>query len=70
MGRWTIEAESEAAAIELALGPECPFPKGVYVEDSVQVDDTVTCTSKVDFRNWLLTIFISLLDLNINLRSR
>lgn len=34
-----VEAESRDAAIEYALGPDCPLPQGDYVDDSVRVDD-------------------------------
>ena len=34
-----VEAESEDAAIEIALDSDCPLPEGSYVDDSVMVDD-------------------------------
>ncbi len=33
-----VEAVSEEAAIEYALGPECPLPKGYYLDESIQLD--------------------------------
>ena len=36
-----VTAESEAKAKECALGPDCQLPEGNYVDDSIQVDDTV-----------------------------
>ena len=33
-----VEAASEEAAIEYALGPECPLPKGYYLDESIQLD--------------------------------
>lgn len=38
-GRVWVEAESEAEAIAYALGPDCPLPEGVYLDESVQVDE-------------------------------
>lgn len=40
-GSVTITAPSEEAAIEYALGPECPLPEGDYVDDSIRVDGLV-----------------------------
>ena len=36
-----VEAESPEAAMEYAIGPDCPLPEGYYVEDSVQVDTDI-----------------------------
>jgi hypothetical protein len=38
-GHVWVEAESEAEAIRIALGLDCPLPEGNYVDDSVQLDD-------------------------------
>ena len=40
-GHVDVEADTLDAAIEYALGPDCPLPEGVYVDDSIQVDDLV-----------------------------
>lgn len=40
-GHVWVEAESEAEAIKIALGPDTPLPDGNYVDDSCQVDDLV-----------------------------
>lgn len=40
-GHIDVEAESLQAAIDYALGPECPLPEGQYVDDSATVDDLV-----------------------------
>ena len=40
-GHVDVEADTLAAAIEYALGPDCPLPEGEYVDDSIQVDDLV-----------------------------
>lgn len=41
-GHMWVEAESEEKAIELALGPNYPLPDdGVYVDDSIAIDDGV-----------------------------
>ena len=37
-GHVDVEAESQEAAIEYALGPECPLPVGSYIDDSIEVD--------------------------------
>ena len=36
-----VTAETKEAAIEYALGPECPLPPGDYVTDSVAVDEDI-----------------------------
>ena len=40
-GHINVEAESLDKAVEYALGPECPLPEGTYIDDSIQVDDTL-----------------------------
>jgi len=40
-GHVRVEANSEAEAIEKALGPNYPLPEGNYVDDSVQLDTDV-----------------------------
>ena len=40
-GHVTVTAPTKEAAIEYALGPDCPLPEGNYVADSVRVDDLV-----------------------------
>ena len=40
-GRVTVTAPTLEAAIEYALGPECPLPEGNYVDESIRVDDLV-----------------------------
>ena len=38
-GRVSVKADSEDEAREIALGPDCPLPKGYYIDDSAEVDD-------------------------------
>ena len=40
-GHVTVTASTKEAAIEYALGPDCPLPEGNYVDDSIRVDDLV-----------------------------
>lgn len=40
-GRLDVEADSLQEAIEYALGPESPLPEGSYLDDSVEIDETV-----------------------------
>ena len=40
-GHVHVTAETKEAAIEYALGPECPLPPGDYVTDSVAVDEDI-----------------------------
>ena len=40
-GHMDVEAKSLHEAIKYALGPECPLPKGSYVDDSIMVDSVV-----------------------------
>ena len=40
-GRVTVTAPTQEAAIEYALGPDCPLPEGNYVDESIRVDDLV-----------------------------
>ena len=40
-GRLDVEADSLQEAIEYALGPESPLPEGSYLDDSVDIDETV-----------------------------
>lgn len=37
----SCDCETKEAAIEYALGPECPLPPGDYVTDSVAVDEDI-----------------------------
>ena len=41
-GRLDVEADSLQEAIEYALGPESPLPEGSYLDDSVEIDETVS----------------------------
>ena len=40
-GRLDVEADPLQEAIEYALGPESPLPEGSYLDDSVEIDETV-----------------------------
>ena len=40
-GRLDVEADSLQEAMEYALGPEAPLPEGSYLDDSVEIDETV-----------------------------
>lgn len=40
-GKIRVNAETLEEAIDYVLGPECPLPKGSYVDESVRVDHDV-----------------------------
>ena len=38
-GNIVVDAETEEEAVAYALGPDCPLPDGIYLDESAEVDN-------------------------------